>query len=73
MAAKEISRPKHLGRPPNELRDRLISAAIEAYMDPSQCGEPVSQSRACARVAEAVGLDDSVVAKIWRPWRQGQQ
>ena len=73
VAAKEITRPKHVGRPPNEMRDRLICAAIEAYMDPAQGGEPVSQSRACARVAEAVGLEDNSVAKIWRRWRRGKQ
>ena len=73
VAAKEITRPKHVGRPPNEMRDRLICAAIEAYMDPARGGEPVSQSRACTRVAEAVDLEENTVAKIWRRWRRGKQ
>ena len=73
LRRQEITRPTHLGRPPNEMRDRLICAAIEAYMDPARGGESVSQSRACARVAEAVDLEENTVAKIWRRWRRGKQ
>ncbi|MDE0006581.1 MAG: hypothetical protein OXQ29_28155 [Rhodospirillaceae bacterium] len=71
VAANEIDRPKHLGRPTNEMRDRLICAAIEAYMDPGSEDRPIPQLKACARVAEAVGLEDNSVAKIWRRWRRG--
>ena len=38
VAANDISRPKHHGRPPNELRDRLICAAVEAYMNRAREG-----------------------------------
>jgi len=73
VAANEIARPKRRGRPPNYMRDRLISAAIEAYTDPAREGESVSQHRACALAADAAGLDSSVVARIWRRSRPGQQ
>ena len=73
VAAKEISRPRHFGRPPNEIRDRLICAAIEEYRNPARGAEMVSQSGACARVAEAVNLEENTVAKIWRRWRRGKQ
>ena len=73
VAAKQIERPKWRGGSPNYMRDRLISAAIEAYTDPAREGESVSQYRACALAADAAGLDSSVVARIWRRSRQGQQ
>lgn len=73
VAAKEIARPKQRGRPPNRMRDRLICTAIEAYADPARSGGPVSQSGACALAADAARLDESVVARIWRRSRQGQQ
>ncbi|MCZ0953417.1 MAG: hypothetical protein OXQ89_14395 [Rhodospirillaceae bacterium] len=73
VAANDIARPKHLGRPPNELRDQLIRAAVGAYMDPARDGGPLSQPRACARVAEAVDLEENTVAKIWRRGRRGKQ
>jgi len=73
VAAKKIDRPKHLGRPPNEMRDRLICSAIEAYRDPARDGGPIPQLRACARVAEVVGLEENSVAKIWRRWRRRKQ
>ncbi len=73
VAAKEIARPKHLGRPPNDLRDRLICAAIEAYTNPARAGGPLPRTRACARVTHAVSLEENTVAKIWRRWRRGKQ
>ena len=54
------------------MRDRLICTAVEPYLDRARDGEPVSRSEACGLVADAVGLDESVVAKIWRRSRQGQ-
>ena len=73
VAAKEIGPPKGRGRPPNYIRDLLICAAMEAYADPAGDGGPVSQTRACGLVADAAGLDESVVAKIWRRSRPGQK
>ncbi|MDE0006568.1 MAG: hypothetical protein OXQ29_28090 [Rhodospirillaceae bacterium] len=73
VAANEIARPKYIGRPPNEMRDRLICAAVEAYMDPARKDGPMPQLRVCARVADAVGLEDNTVVKIWRSWRRGKQ
>ena len=73
VAAKDIFSPKQLGRPPNELRDRLICEAVEAYMGLARFGGPLPQLRACARVAEAVGLEENSVAKIWGRRRRGKQ
>lgn len=73
VAANETVRPKGRGRPPNHMRDLLICAAVEAYAAPGRVGEPVSQTRACGLVADAVGLDESVVAKIWRRSKRGQK
>ena len=73
VAAKEIERPKWRGGSPNYMRDRFICAAVEAYADPARGGGAVLHTRACGLVADAAGLDDSVVAKIWRRSRQGQQ
>ena len=73
VAANDIVRPKHRGRPPNELRDLLICAAIEAYMDPARDGGPMLRPMACLRVAEAVDLEENTVAKIWRRGRRGKQ
>ena len=72
VAANDITRPRRRGRPANHMRDRLICTAVEAYLDRARDGEPVSHSEACGLVADAVGLDESVVAKIWRRSRQGQ-
>ena len=73
VAANETVRPKERGRPPNHMRDLLICAAVEANAAPGRVGEPVSQTRAYGLVADAVGLDESVVAKIWRRSQRGQQ
>ena len=66
VAAGEIGRPRRRGRPTKHIRDRLIRMAIDAYGDPERGGEPVSRSKALGLVAEAAGLEESVVAKIWR-------
>ena len=66
VAAGDINRPRQRGRPPNQMRDQLICVAMERYRDRARYGEPISDSEACALVADAAGLDDSVVAKIWR-------
>ena len=55
------------------MRDRLICTAIGAYTDPARDGGPESQHRACVLAADAAGLDPSIVAKIWRRSRLGQQ
>lgn len=73
VAANEIRRPKRRGRPANHMRDRLICTAINTYGKRAGGGEPVSHSKACGLVADAAGLEESVVAKIWRRSRQGQQ
>ncbi len=73
VAAREVERPKRRGRPPNHIRNRLICAAVEAYADPPCGGEAAPYTRACWLVADAAGLDESVVARIWRRSRQGQQ
>ena len=66
VAAGDIHRPRQRGRPPNQMRDQLICMALERYRDRARNGEPISDSEAFALVADAAGLDDSVVAKIWR-------
>ena len=73
VAANDIKRPRQLGRPANHMRDSLICAAIEAYLGRAPDGEPVLHSKACGLVADAVGLDETVVAKIWLRWRQTQK
>ena len=72
VAAGDIKRPKSRGRPTNAARDQLIGMALEKYRDLAGDGEAVSDSEAFGRVADVVGLDDSVVAKIWRRHQQGQ-
>ena len=46
--------------------------ALEKYRDRIEDGEAVSDSEAYGRVADVVGLDDSVVARIWRRHNKGQ-
>ena len=70
VTAKDIRRPRQRGRPMNHMRDLFICDAIEAYRKRAREGEPISHGEACGRVADAVGLDDSVVAKIWRRWQR---
>ena len=72
VAAGDIKRPRSRGRPTNAARDQLIGMALEKYRDRIEDGEAVSDSEACGRVADVVGLDDSVVARIWRRHNKGQ-
>ncbi len=73
VAAGDIKRPRSRGRPTNAARDQLIGMALEKYRDLGRDGEAVSDSEAFGLVADVVGLDDSVVAKIWRRHRRGRQ
>ena len=73
VAANEIQRPKWRGRPVNHMRDFLLCTALEAYADRSEEGERVSHSKACELVGDAAGLDESVIAKIWRRSQPAQQ
>ena len=73
VVAREVGRPKGRGRPPNFIRNGFICAAVEAYADPQRGSEAVPYTRACWLVADAAGLEESVVARIWRRSRQGQQ
>ena len=70
VAAGDIKRPRSRGRPTNAARDQLIGMALEKYRERAGDGDAVSHSEACGRVADVVGLDDSVVAKIWRSYRR---
>ena len=72
VAANDIKRPRRRGRPRNHLRDMYICYAIDAYRRRARDGEPISHAEVCARVAEVVELDDSVVAKIWRRAKRQQ-
>ena len=73
VAAGDIKRPTQRGRPKKDMRDELICMAMERYRDRALDGEAVSDSEARGRVADAAGLDDSVVAKIWRRYRRRQK
>ena len=73
VAAGEIRRPGGRGRPAKHMRDALICAAVEAYLEPGQGNEGCAVGEACARVADAACLDESVVRKIWRRSQAGQQ
>ena len=66
VAAGEIRRPGGRGRPAKHMRDALICAAVEAYLEPGQGNEGCALGEACARVADAACIDKSVVRKIWR-------
>ena len=73
VAGGEIERPGERGRPAKHMRDALICAAVEAYLEPDSGSEGRPLGEACARVAEAACIDKSVVGKIWRRSRAGQQ
>ena len=73
VAAGEIRRPGGRGRPAKHMRDALICAAVEAYLEPAPGNEGYAVGDACARVADAACLDESVVRKIWRRSQAGQQ
>ncbi|MCZ0954024.1 MAG: hypothetical protein OXJ56_15755 [Rhodospirillaceae bacterium] len=72
VAAGEIGRPGRRGRPEKHMRDALISAAVEAYLEPAPGNEGCALADACARVAEAACIEESVVRKIWRRAQTGQ-
>ena len=69
VTAKDIKRPRRRGRPTNHMRDWFICVAIQAYREQARDGEAISHLEVCGRVADVVGLDDSVIAKIWRRWQ----
>ena len=73
VAAGEIRRPGGRGRPAKHMRDALICAAVEAYLEPSPGNEGCAVGEAICRVADAACLDESVVRKIWRRSQAGQQ
>ena len=66
VAGNEIERPKQRGRPRKMFRDILIRIAVDRYKHRSYGKEPVSRAEAFSLVAEAAGLEESVVARIWR-------
>lgn len=72
VAGNEIKRPSRRGRPTKQLRDWLICRAIKAYAYPPYGEETVSHTMACALVADAAGVEESVVARIWRREKQGR-
>ena len=72
VAAGAVKRPGQPGRPVKHMRDVLICAAVEAYRAPEAGSEPLVLGEACARVADAAALDESVVRKIWRRYGSGQ-
>ena len=72
VAAGEIRRPGERGRPGKHMRDALICAAVEAYMEPGSGNEGLALGEACARVAYAACIDESIVRKIWRRSQAGQ-
>ena len=72
VAAGEIRCPGGRGRPAKHMRDALICAAVEAYLEPGPGKEGCALSEACARVADAACIDESVVRKIWRRSQAGQ-
>ena len=73
VAAGEIKRPGGRGRPAKHMRDALICAALEAYLEPDPDRQGCTFGEACARVADAACVEESVVRKIWRRSRAGQQ
>ena len=72
VAAGEISRPGGRCRPAKHMRDALICAAVEAYLEPGPGNAGCALGEACARVADAACIDESVVRKIWRRSQAGQ-
>ena len=73
VAAGEIRRLGGRGRPAKHMRDALICAAVEAYLEPGLGNEGCALCEAFARVADAACIDESVVRKIWRRSQAGQQ
>lgn len=72
VAAGAVKRPGHRGRPVKHMRDALICAAVEAYQASGDGNGSLLPGEACARVADAAALDESVVRKIWRRYDSGQ-
>lgn len=72
VAAGDVTRPGQPGRPVKHMRDVLICAAVEAYQAPEAGNEPLVLGEACARVADAAALDESVVRKIRRRYGFGK-
>ena len=72
VATGEIRRPGGRGRPAKHMRDALVGAAVEAYLQPGPGNEGCPLGEACARVADAACIDESVVRKIWRRSQPGQ-
>ena len=60
-------------RPAKHMRDALICAAVEAYLEPHPGNEGCALGEVCARVADAACIDESIVRKIWRRSQAGQQ
>ena len=73
VAVGEIVRPAGPGRPAKHMRDALVCEAVEAYLKQAPGGEVRTLEEACARVADAVCIDESVVRKIWRRSRAAQK
>ena len=71
VAAREIRRPRGRGRPTKHMRDALICAAVEAYLEPGPGNEGCALGEACARVADAACIDERVARKIWRRSQAG--
>ena len=73
VAVGDIAPPKRLGRPANPMRDMLICTAVDAYTDPERGVQSCSLSQAYGLVADAAGVDDSVVRKIWQHSQAGKK
>lgn len=73
VAAGQIGRPGGRGRPGKHMRDTLVCAAVEAYLEPGPGSEGCALGEACARVANAACIEESVVRKIWRRYQAGQE
>ena len=73
VAVGDIVPPKRRGRPANPIRDMLICTAVDAYTDPKQGAQTCSLSEAYGLVADAAGVDDSVVRKIWQHSQAGKK
>lgn len=73
VAAGQIKRPGGRGRPAKHMRDALICAAIEGYLEPGPGYEGCALGEACALVAEAACIEESVVRRIWRRSQAGRE
>ena len=73
VALGDIVPPRPRGRPANPMRDMLICTAVDAYTDPQRGDRSCSLSQAYGLVADAAGVDDSVVRKIWQHSQAGKK